>query len=124
MSYRLSVVRVFALDWERSVDFYQNKMGLPVRFSDAQAGWAEFDIGGPGLAVERVQPEDADEESLTGRFLGISLEVADIATTCDRLLELGVVFMSLPEKQPWGGMLAHFEDPEGNVLTLLERPDP
>lgn len=122
MSYRLSVVRVFALNWERSADFYQNQMELPLRFRDADAGWAEFDLGGPILAVERVQPEEADEESLTGRFLGISLEVTDIQASCNRLLEHGVVFNSLPARQPWGGVLAHFEDPEGNVLTLLQRP--
>ncbi len=122
MSFRLSVVRVFALNWAQSADFYQNQMELPVRLRDADAGWAEFDLGGPSLAVERVQPEDADEESLTGRFLGISLEVADMDATCKRLLEQGVVFKSLPARQPWGGVLAHFEDPEGNVLTLLQRP--
>jgi predicted enzyme related to lactoylglutathione lyase len=24
-----------------------------------------------------------------------------------------------PEKQPWGGIVAHFRDPDGNVITLL-----
>jgi predicted enzyme related to lactoylglutathione lyase len=31
----------------------------------------------------------------------------------------GVHFTAPPEKQEWGGTLAHFEDPAGNVLTLV-----
>ena len=37
----------------------------------------------------------------------------------DALREKGVRFTAAPEKQPWGGTLAHFQDPEGNELTLL-----
>lgn len=122
MSYKLAVLRVFALDWHRAADFYQHVIELPVRFRDADAGWVEFDLGGPSLAIERVLPEDAALEPLTERFLGASLEVEDIQTTYGRLLERGVTFRGPPTRQPWGGMLAHFEDPEGNVLTLLERP--
>ncbi len=28
-------------------------------------------------------------------------------------------FTMPPTKQPWGGVLAHLKDPDGNVLTLL-----
>ncbi len=31
----------------------------------------------------------------------------------------GVEFLAPPEQQPWGGVLAHFRDPDPNVLTLL-----
>ena len=31
----------------------------------------------------------------------------------------GVVFTEPPEKQQWGGTIAHFRDPDGNILTLL-----
>jgi len=31
--------------------------------------------------------------------------------------ELSIVRIELPEKQPWGGSLAPFRDPDGNVLT-------
>ena len=33
--------------------------------------------------------------------------------------QLAVEFLAPPEKQPWCGSLAHFRDPDGNVLTLL-----
>ena len=36
--------------------------------------------------------------------------------------ERGVQFIEPPEKQPWGGVLAHLRDPDGNILTLLGQP--
>jgi len=118
---KLYGVRVFVRDWERACAFYGDVLGLPLRFKDAAVGWAEFDVGGPVIGVERVDPEGdaADPERLVGRFVGISLEVDDIAATYQRLRRRGVSFRSPPQRQPWGGVLAHLEDPEGNVLTLL-----
>jgi len=31
-----------------------------------------------------------------------------------------VEFTSEPTTQPWGGTIATFRDPDGNVLTLME----
>jgi uncharacterized glyoxalase superfamily protein PhnB len=55
-----------------------------------------------------------------GRFVGVSLEVTDIDATYRTLVERGVQFDAPPERQAWGGTLAHLRDPDGNVLTLLE----
>src|SRR4029450_10331043 len=38
------------------------------------------------------------------------------------LVARGVVFTAPPERQPWGGVLAHSRDPDGNVLSLLGAP--
>ena len=35
----------------------------------------------------------------------------------------GVRFVRPPKRQPWGGRLAHFSDPDGNVVTLLSNRD-
>jgi lactoylglutathione lyase len=68
-----------------------------------------------------LNPEDDDEEhgALVGRNLCVSLSVSDIDKTYTTLCDCGVEFLSPPNKQPWGGTLAHFKDPEGNLLTLL-----
>jgi predicted enzyme related to lactoylglutathione lyase len=94
-------------------------LSLPEKFSDAGMGWAEFDVGGPSLSVERTDPRDAEAEGLSGRFLGVSLSVDDVDETYEHLVSRGVKFLNPPARQPWGGVLAHFEDPEGNVITLL-----
>jgi len=119
MKYKLYAVRVFVSDWERSLDFYSNTLGMPVAFASAEMGWAELDTGGAHLALERADPEDAESAALVGRMLGVSLEVDDITSTYETLVSRGVGFLGSPEKQAWGGVLAHFRDPDGNVLTLL-----
>ena len=51
--------------------------------------------------------------------MGVSLAVPDIFGAHKALTDRGVEFIAPPEKQPWGGVLAHLRDPDGNVITLL-----
>ena len=123
MTYTLYAVRVFATNWPGTVAFYRDIVGLEEKFSNEAAGWAEFDLGGPSLAVERADPDDAESTALAGRFLGISVSVPDIESTYQSLTAKGVEFLAPPEQQPWGGVLAHFKDPEQNIVTLLGTPE-
>ena len=86
-------------------------------------GWAQFDTGGSQLAIERADPDDTETAELVGRYVGVSLQVSDIDAKYKTLLDRGVEFLGPPEMQPWGGTLAHFRDPEDNVLTLLGSGD-
>ena len=52
----------------------------------------------------------------------ISFGVTDIHGECHRLEGLGVEFMRQPEQEHWGGWVATFLDPDGNILQFLERP--
>jgi predicted enzyme related to lactoylglutathione lyase len=58
---------------------------------------------------------------MVGRFSGISFTVRDIEAVYNALELKGVHFLAPPEKQSWGGYLAHFQDPDGNTLTLAGR---
>ena len=40
----------------------------------------------------------------------------------ERLTAEGVRFVRPPEREHWGGWVATFEDPDGNLLQLLEQP--
>lgn len=115
----LYCVRLFVTDWDAATRFYRETLGLPERFRAEDIGWAEYDLGGPCLGVERVAPDDAEGRALVGRFVGISLRVDDITARHRELTARGVTFTHAPEEQPWGGRLAHFRDPDGNILTLL-----
>jgi len=120
--YKLYAIRIFSSRWDDALRFYRDVIGLPVTFSDADMGWAQFDVGGCFIGLERAAADDAEGEDLVGRFVGVSLMVDDIAATYDALTRKGVEFLAPPERQPWGGVLAHFRDPDGNVLTLLGNP--
>ncbi len=115
----LYAVRIFVRHWSQACAFYSETLGLPERYRNDEIGWAEYDLGGPCFGVERIQPGDTEGEALVGRFVGISLRVGDIDDVYEALKTKGVQFMAPPERQDWGGSLAHFPDPDGNVLTLL-----
>lgn len=120
-SYRLFAVRVFSFRWQESVQFYRDVLCFPLVFLDEQFGWAEFDLGSARFGLERCRTDDPESQDLVGRFVGISIEVDDIAGLHEELSLRGVEFLGPPARQPWGGVLAHFKDPDGNVVSLLSR---
>jgi uncharacterized glyoxalase superfamily protein PhnB len=79
-----------------------------------------FRLSNAGLLIESVSAENSEHKELVGRFTGMSFDTEDIQRTFDELSALGVQFEGPPEKQFWGGTLAHFYDPDGNALTLIE----
>ena len=122
MQYKLANVRIFVTDWERAIRFYTETLAIPTAFRDDEAGWAQLATGDCTLALEKLAPDDSEGSGLVGRFVGVSLEVADIHSTYRELDARGVDFVGAPEEQPWGGVLAHLRDPDGNILTLLGVP--
>ena len=127
MDYTMILVRVWVSDLDRSVRFYEEKLGMTLASRAENFAWAEFDTGACRIALEEVQPEarlrlaaDAqEEEPLLGRFVGVSLAVDDVYSTYEDLRAKDVEFVAPPERMPWGGTLAHLRDPDGNVLTLV-----
>jgi lactoylglutathione lyase len=118
MDARVWYVNIFATDFDRAVNFYQQKLGLPLRFRDEKFGYASFTTQGAGLAIARVE-----DQALVGRHTGIGLGVADIDAAYKELTAKGVKFTMPPTKQPWGGVLALFSDSEGNILYLDQLRD-
>jgi predicted enzyme related to lactoylglutathione lyase len=121
LGYRLLLVRVFVRDFERAVRFYTETLGMTLSHRSDQIGWAQLGLGGADLALEldRGEGEDGEDEELVGRLVGVSLAVEDIEQTYATLRQRNVEFLGPPTKMPWGGVLAHLRDPDGNVLTLV-----
>jgi lactoylglutathione lyase len=113
----ISNVGVFVDDQAVGVAFYRDVLGLPLRFETPQ--FAIFDTGTATLMIEPGAAADPDDGDLIGRFTGISLTTNDIRGTYAALVALGVEFLHPPEMQPWG-LLTHFKDPAGNVLSAVE----
>lgn len=124
---RLSAVRVFVSDLAGACAFYRDQVGLTPAETSLDDGYAVFPLAnGANLLLEAEPPaEDTDgqeSEGLIGRFVGASLGVDDIQAAFAALSDNGVRFVGEPERQPWGGWLAHFHDPDDNILTLVEMP--
>jgi predicted enzyme related to lactoylglutathione lyase len=48
------------------------------------------------------------------------LGVDDIHAEAQQLAKAGVEFIRQPEQESWGGWVATFKDPDGNVLQMLQ----
>ncbi len=115
---RLYGVRVFVDDTEKAFAFYRDTLLLQENWRMDELKAAGYALETAELIVEYCYPEGPVAD-LIGRFVGVSLQVDDINRTYRELSEKGVAFVGPPQKQPWGGVLAHFKDPAGNTLTLL-----
>jgi catechol 2,3-dioxygenase-like lactoylglutathione lyase family enzyme len=114
----IEAVRVFTHDITLARKFYARGLGL--REKTSGPGYALFVTGGADLILEQVDEDDPESGDLVGRVLGFSFTVEDCVATCRELTGRGVDVVSAPELQAWGGVLAFVEDPDGNVLTLVQ----
>ena len=120
----LNTVRVFVRDLESAKHFYSSKLGLPVQADGSAFGYCVFKAGRTDLVVESVgEDAPAEDQRLVGRFTGLSFTVTDAEAKHRELVAIGVPFTGLPETQTWGGVLATFQDPSGNELQIVQRPD-
>jgi len=114
----IEAVRVFTRDLALARRFYSRGLGLSE--TTTGPGYALFVTGGADLVLEEVAADDPESEGLVGRVAGFSFTVEDAVATCRALVAIGVEVISAPSMQPWGGVLAFIEDPDGNVLTLVQ----
>src|SRR5579864_8718231 len=115
---RLWYVNVFVTDLKRAVDFYQHTLGLPLEFQEEQFGYASFAPEGIRFGIARVDPKAPESSGMVGRHTGIGFGVPDLDAAHRELAAKGVRFTMAPTKQPWGGYMAMFADPDGNIFYL------
>jgi predicted enzyme related to lactoylglutathione lyase len=120
---RVWYVNVFVSDLPRAVSFYRNMLGLPLAFQDERFGYASFETEGLRLGLACVDPQATDATVRPGRHTGIGLGVPDLVAAHRRLEAAGIRFTMPPTKQPWGGFMAMFDDPDGNVFYLDQLGD-
>ena len=111
-------VTLWTDDLERMFRFYYDTLRFPLHsrhndFVAFQLGEIRFNIGihgdirGPSKDPYRIMPH---------------LGVEDIHREHQRLLQDGVEFVRPPEQEHWGGWIATFTDPDGNILQMLQLP--
>lgn len=115
---KLWYVNVFVSDLKRAVEFYRDVLGLPLQFQEEKFGYASFAPGGARFGVARVDAGAPESQSMLGRHTGVGWGVPDLNTAYKELKTKGVRFTMAPTKQPWGGFMATFADPDGNQFYL------
>jgi lactoylglutathione lyase len=117
---RLTYAIVFVSDMERSVAFYRDVLGLPLRFRSP--GWTEFDTGGATLALHAADgPASAGRPGpdLPPGRCRPGLSVTDLDAFHARVEAQGVPCVQEPEDL-FGARIAQYADPDGLTVSVAE----
>jgi lactoylglutathione lyase len=115
---RLGVVMITVSDMERSVRFYRDVLGLPLRFQSPD--WSEFATEAVTLALHGGGVEAPPREGPPAAGgVNTGWYVDDVDATAAALKERGVRFVLDPQEREGEGIrLAIFIDPDGCALSL------
>ena len=116
-------------DYERSVKFYSEGLGL-----EAAAIWNNdggkaliLDLGKATLELfDERQAEVIDQLEAGQRVSGqirFALQVPDLNAAMERLLAHGATLVHGPVQTPWGDTNVRLQDPDGMQITLFQPPD-
>jgi lactoylglutathione lyase len=121
---RLGYAIVFVSNLSRSIVFYRDLIGLPLRFSTES--YAEFETAGAKFALfaRSRLPELIGRSVPSGEAPWPQGEVAffvdDVDLEHDRLAAAGVVVLAPPTERAWGERTLHVADPDGYVVELTQ----
>ncbi|MDA7518139.1 VOC family protein [bacterium] len=104
-----------AADFEASVIFYRDLLGLPAVREGVVQGerFMHFNAGGLGIRIyEWTKP-------FHRAHTGLQFYVDDVDALHAELLEHGVRFSGAIRDEPWGGRVVTVVDPDGNFFDLL-----
>ncbi len=108
-------------DMPRALRFYRDVLGL--RVIEETDHWSALDVGGVrvGLHATDGEPVPIVPRDAGGAKAGatLTLRVDDIRAEVARLTAAGVRFLYEIHDAEWGSVIA-FEDPDGNVLKLMQ----
>ena len=120
---RLQCVTIFVLDLERSLEFYLDRLGFSLVFTDRSESDRHWVAVAPpdGAAVMAIVAPDRNAEDY-GR-IGQSREVvfvtADVTAKFHEWSNRGVLFHHPPRPRTRGGVHTTYEDPDGNSFALV-----
>jgi lactoylglutathione lyase len=116
---RVSYAIVFVSDMRRSVAFYRDVLGLPLKFESSH--WTEFATEGATIALHKAEAEGSREDPLAvaaGRCRP-GLAVQDLDAFHRRMEELKVPCVQAP-KEVFGARIAQYLDPDGLGISVSQ----
>lgn len=117
---RLTYAIVFVSDMARSVGFYRDVVGLPLKFETPE--WSEFATEGATFALhrsERAASDHADAGSVPAGRCRPGLSVANLDEFHERMVESGVRCLQEP-REVFGARVAQYTDPDGLAVSVSE----
>lgn len=116
---KLYALCLLVQNYERSLHFYTDILGLTVHSTDTL--YADFKLGETLLAI--FQKDEAEQmfshtHMSNGGGAVIAFPVDNVENTCKKLQDKGVEIFEGPKHMPWGQTVAYFKDPDKNILEI------
>lgn len=125
MAIKFDSIVLMVSDLQRSIEFYRDKLGMPVRYKSK--GFVALDAGIIPLQLEGLNEakvifgaEAVLAEQEAGHRLALTVCVEDVDAAYRELKNKGVRFIKAPTDMPWGHRNADFVDPDGNIWVLYK----
>ena len=120
---QIDYTMVVVSDMDKSVEFYRDKLGIPLKFQSPE--WTEFQTGVTTLAlhgggVPRSGPPTGDPSKQAGAC-SFGFNVEDIDATYQELQAKGIRFVMPPTQRDEEGIkLAVALDPDGLPISFAQ----
>ena len=120
---QIDYTMVVVSDMDKSVEFYRDKLGIPLKFQSPE--WTEFQTGTTTLAlhgggVPRTGPPTGDPSKQAGAC-SIGFNVEDVDATYQELQAKGIRFVMPPtQREEEGIKLAVALDPDGLPISFAQ----
>ena len=117
---KLSYTVIFARDMSRSIAFYRDALGLPLRFESPD--WTEFDTGTCTLALHKAAPgavAAVEPGKMPAGHCHPGFNVDDVEALHASLTKKGVQCLQAPTMQDFGAKMAVYADPDGLPISVV-----
>jgi lactoylglutathione lyase len=111
---RISAVVLLVSNVKRSINFYKNILGLPVK--KQSKNWTEFFNDGTVLALHPAKKKD---KLKSGSSMLIGFMVNDLDFSVKQLKKKKVKFFKQPKNEPFGKHTIIL-DPDGHLISIAE----
>lgn len=113
---KVGAVILLVSDMQRSIDFYQNTLELPIKNKSAE--WVEFFKDGTTIALHPMKNKLQDQaKSKVGVLVGFM--VHDMDKTYEQLKAKNVKFIKEPKQEVFGKH-AIIADPDGYMISIAQ----
>ena len=119
---QIDYAMVIVSDMTRSIEFYRDKLGIPLKFQSPD--WTEFQTGSTTLALHGggvLQAATGGDQSKYAGTCSIGFNVEDVDRTYEELKAKGINFVMPPTQREGEGIkLAVCVDPDGLQISFAQ----
>ncbi len=127
---RINAIVLVVRDVEKCALFYRDKLGFNLTQLERDEAYLRIGSGGgvvlalksPDLSAKEISPERIRPQQEGVKTTHCVVFVPDVDAEYGDLSRKGVHFLNPPKTLADGWRTAHFEDPDGNLWEIAQRP--